>query len=212
MTALDKARQTMLDRHLRGRGISNRRVLAAMAEVPREEFVRPDQIHHAYADSPLPSAEGQTISQPFIVALMMSALHPEPHHTALDIGAGTGYAAAVLSRLTRQVYAIEYHASLTAAAEQRCRRLGYDNIEFRTGDGSLGWPDQAPFDSIHVAACAPSVPAALIDQLAADGRLLLPLGTASMPQKLVRLTRAGDALRRDELEHVRFVPLIEDST
>ncbi len=211
MTDLSEARDRMLNSHLRARGITDKRVLTAMAEVPREAFVRRDQFAHAYDDCPLPSVEGQTISQPFIVALMIQALRPEPEAIALDVGAGTGYAAAVLSRLISRVVAVEYHAALADQARARCQQLGYDNIEFHVGDGRLGWPDQAPFDLVHVAACSPEVPPALTEQLADGGRLILPLGDPSTSQQLVRLTRSGETFSRETLGHVRFVPLLGTS-
>lgn len=208
MNQLLAAKQVMINRHLKGRGITNPRVLDAMEMVPREAFVRSDQYELAYQDSPLPSGEDQTISQPYIVALMAEALNPGPEDTVLDVGSGTGYAAAVLSRLAGHVYAIEYHQSLAELAHERCRDLGYTNIEFKVGDGSLGWPEQAPFNAIHVAACAPSLPKPLIDQLAPNGRMIIPLGSIWGAQKLVCVTRQPDGLAKESLGAVRFVPLI----
>ena len=212
MNRLHTAKQVMINRHLKGRGITNPRVLDAMEAVPREAFVRSDLVDLAYDDSALPAGEGQTISQPYIVALMAEALNPGPDDTVLDVGLGTGYAAAVLSRMAGQVYAIEYHDSLAEQARLRCQELGYTNIEFKVGDGNLGWPDQAPFNAIHVAACTPSIPAALEDQLAPGGRLVIPLGSPRSSQHLVCVTRNGDGLVRDDLGSVRFVPLISSTT
>lgn len=212
MSRLDRARDLMIRRHLKGRGITDSRVLAAMEAVPREAFVQANQVDLAYEDGPLPAGEGQTISQPYIVALMISALQPGPDDVVLDVGAGTGYAAAVLSRLVRQVYAIEYHEALADKARDRCRDLGYDNIRIETGDGSQGWPAHAPFQGIHVAACTPSVPHELADQLADSGRLVLPLGSTRGIQRLVCFHREQEELVGEELESVRFVPLISDPT
>lgn len=210
MRRLDQAKEIMLRQHLKGRGITNSRVLAAMEEVPREAFVRADQVELAYEDRPLPAGEGQTISQPYIVALMIAALQPEPDDVVLDVGSGTGYAAAVLSRIVRQVYAIEYHSTLAEKARARCRNLGYNNIRFEAGDGRPGWPEYAPFHGVHVAACTPSIPQGLIDQLAESGRLVLPMGSPRGIQRLVCFRRENDDLVGKELEHVRFVPLISD--
>lgn len=209
MNELQNAKHFMLEHHLQGRDIADPQVLSAMETVPREAFVREDQIDSAYADRPLPAGENQTISQPYIVALMAQALELSPEDSVLDVGSGTGYAAAVLSRMVRQVYAIEYHESLVVAAEARCRSLEYDNIRFMTGDGRQGWPDFAPFDAIHVAACTPTIPGALTDQLAPNGRLVLPLGSSGSSQRLVQYRYRQGRLQEKSLCHVRFVPLIE---
>lgn len=211
MNRLDKTKRIMMDRHLKPRGISDPRVLTAMAAVPREAFVARDQFDLAYADIALPAGEDQTISQPYVVALMAMALHPGPEDRVLDVGSGTGYAAAVLSRMARQVYAIEYHETLAEQARERCRALDYSNIEFKVGDGSLGWPEQAPFDVIHVAACTPRLPTDLVDQLAPGGRLVIPVGDHRNMQHLVCLTRGQEGLDREDLGLVRFVPLLNTS-
>jgi protein-L-isoaspartate(D-aspartate) O-methyltransferase len=182
-----------------------------MSEVPRENFVAPEAVAFAYSDSPLPIAEGQTISQPYIVALMAEAAEIQPGDRVLEVGTGSGYGAAILSRVADRVYTIERHRGLAEAARGRYRELGYDNIEVRVGDGSLGWPEEAPFDAIVVTAGGPArVPPALLEQLAPGGRLVLPVGATLESQELVRMRRSGDGQRlsRESLGPVRFVPLI----
>lgn len=184
-------------------------MLEAMRVVPREEFVPEDSRDEAYEDRPLPIGEGQTISQPYVVALMIEALSVDADDRVLEVGAGSGYAAAVLGRVARDVYAIERHASLARAASERMRRLGYDNVQVREGDGTLGWAEEAPFDAILVSAGGPEVPPALLAQLVPGGRLVIPLGDPTKDQELVRLERrAGGAVVRESLGHVRFVPLV----
>ena len=190
------------------RGIRDQNILAAMGEVPREDFVGPDFAAHACEDRALPIAEGQTISQPYIVAVMLDAAQLTRNDRVLEVGAGSGYSAAVLSRLVAEVFAIERHASLTKTAADRCEALGYHNIRFRTGDGTKGWPEAAPFDAILVAAAAPASPASLMRQLTPGGRLIIPLGE-NPEQRLIRLTRReGSKFDRDDLGGVNFVPLI----
>ncbi len=208
MTDFEGLRARMVERHLAARGITDPRVLAAMGEVPREAFVPPELQEFAYEDAPLPIGEGQTISQPYIVARMIEALRLEGGENVLDIGTGSGYAAAVLSRIARQVYTIERHASLAAPARERFEELGYGNIETRVGDGTLGWPEAAPFDAIVAAAGGPGIPAPLVDQLADGGRLVLPIGETPREQRLVRVVRDGERVLVEELEPVRFVPLV----
>lgn len=203
------ARDRMVDVQLAGRGIRDRQVLAAMRTVPRETFVEADMREFAYEDSPLPIGSGQTISQPYIVALMIEAAGIAPGDRVLEVGAGSGYAAAVMSRIAARVHTIERHAALAEQAEGRFRELGYDNIELRVGDGSLGWPEAAPFDAILVAAGAPETPRALREQLAIGGRLVIPVGDEEYGQRLRRITRTGeDDFDQDDLGGVRFVPLI----
>jgi protein-L-isoaspartate(D-aspartate) O-methyltransferase len=202
-------RDRMVAAQLKQRGIADPHVLAAMAEVPREEFVEPGYGEFAYEDSALPIAEGQTISQPYIVAAMIEAAAIAPGDKVLEIGAGSGYAAAVLSRMAGQVFAIERHAALTEAAEARFKKLGYRNIHLRTGDGTKGWPEEAPFDAIIVSAVGPKAPQALKDQLRIGGALILPLGEAG-EQRLLRLVRTAETrFEEDDLGAVRFVRLIE---
>jgi protein-L-isoaspartate(D-aspartate) O-methyltransferase len=201
-------RQQMIDRDLKGRGIRDPRVLAAMAAVPREAFLPGDLEEFAYDDRPLPIAADQTISQPFIVALMAEALRLAPDDKVLEIGTGSGYAAAVLAELAARVDTIERHAELADGAREVLARLGYQNVEVRCADGTLGWPERAPYQAIVVAAGGPDLPPALLDQLAVGGRLVMPVGPARL-QKLVRVTRiARQQYRREDLGDVTFVPLV----
>ncbi|HEX3555857.1 MAG TPA: protein-L-isoaspartate(D-aspartate) O-methyltransferase [Thermoanaerobaculia bacterium] len=201
-------RHQMVDRQIAGRGVRDRRVLEAMRTVPREAFVPENLAELAYDDSPLPIAEEQTISQPYVVALMAEALEIGPGDKVLEIGAGSGYAAAVLSRLAGEVYAVERHESLAREAGERLARLGYMNVQVLHGDGTLGWAEHAPYDAIVVAAGGPEVPQALLDQLAIGGRLMIPIGSDPRSQDLVRVRRRTDGDVREELGAVRFVPLI----
>src|SRR4051812_9383249 len=206
--ATDTARNRMVDAQIARRGIKDARVLAAMRTVPRENFTAPGFEEFAYEDSALPIAEGQTISQPYIVGAMLAGAELEPGDKLLEVGAGSGYAAAVASRIAGQVLAIERHAALTEAATQRLAALGYTNVTLKTGDGSRGWPEEAPFDAIIVSAGGPSVPEALKQQLAIGGRLVIPVGPAD-EQRLIRLTRTGEeSFEQDDLGAVRFVKLI----
>jgi protein-L-isoaspartate(D-aspartate) O-methyltransferase len=203
----EKARKRMVAQ-LDRRGVRDARVLGAMASVPREAFVSAGTEEFAYADSPLPIGEGQTISQPYIVAAMAEAAELEPAGRVLEVGAGSGYAAAIFSRLSGQVFAIERHTNLTEAARARCHALGYHNITFMIGDGSIGWREQAPFDAILVAAGVPKPPEALKRQLKIGGRLIVPVGEAD-EQRLFRVHRTGEEeFQEDDLGGVRFVPLI----
>jgi protein-L-isoaspartate(D-aspartate) O-methyltransferase len=199
----------MVDEQIAARGVADPAVLDAMRAVPREMFVPDSAIEFAYDDTPLPIEEGQTISQPYVVALMAAALALRPRDRVLEIGAGSGYAAAVLSRIAAEVYAIERHAALAESASRRLRKLGYDNVRIVHGDGTLGWPDHAPYDAIVVAAGGPSVPEALRAQLAVGGRLVIPVGATLRSQELVRVTRVGEnEYRQEDLGAVQFVPLI----
>jgi protein-L-isoaspartate(D-aspartate) O-methyltransferase len=205
-------RQLMVERTIRRRGVRDRRVLAAVADVPREAFLSPELAEFAYDDRPLPIGAGQTISQPYIVAAMAEALQLGPDAAeradVLEIGTGSGYAAAVLARLARRVYTLERHAELADLARERLFRLGCTNVEVRCGDGTLGWGDRAPFDAIVVAAGGPDLPRPLLDQLAIGGRLVIPVGTCRA-QELVRVVRISDTeYRREDLAPVVFVPLI----
>ena len=201
-------RQQMIDRDLRRRGIRDPRVLAAMAAVARDAFLPAELTEFAYEDRPLPIALGQTISQPYIVALMAQALRLDPGDRVLEIGTGSGYAAAVLAELAREVYTVERHAELAAAARHALAAQGYVRVEVRHGDGTLGWAEHAPFDAIVVAAGGPEVPPALLEQLAVGGRLVMPVGPPRL-QELVRVTRhADDEYVREDLGQVVFVPLI----
>ena len=202
-------RERMVERQIAARGVDDQRVLDAMRQVPREAFVAPGFEEFAYEDSPLPIAEGQTISQPYIVALMIEAAEVKPGDRVLEIGAGSGYAAAVLGRIAAQVYTIERHGGLARSAQDRLARLGYRNIEVRCGDGTLGWPEAAPFDAIIVTAGGPEIPESLRNQLTIGGRLVIPIGSLSDEQRLVKVVRDGEhAFHEEDLGAVRFVPLI----
>jgi protein-L-isoaspartate(D-aspartate) O-methyltransferase len=197
----------MVRRQLASRGVRNRRVLAAMARVPREWFVPPHLRGAAYDDVPLPIGNGQTISQPFIVALMTAALELQRRDRVLEIGTGSGYQAAILGLLCARVYAVERLPDLLVEAEERFRRLGLTNIETRLGDGANGWPEEAPFNGIVVAAAAPRVPPPLLEQLAPGGRLVIPIGDLAA-QELRVYQRTATTLEERGAGEVRFVPLI----
>jgi protein-L-isoaspartate(D-aspartate) O-methyltransferase len=202
-------RKEMIEYQLAARGLRDQTVLNAVAAVPREEFVPTDLVEFAYRDSPLPIAASQTISQPYIVALMTAALQLKPADRVLEVGTGSGYAAAVLAEIAREVYTVERHKILVDSARKRLADLGYRNIEILYGDGSLGWPEHAPYDAIVVAAGGPGVPDALKSQLAVGGRLVIPVGTTLQTQKLLRVVRVSEAEYVEEsLGDVRFVPLI----
>lgn len=205
--ASEESRQIMLDRHLRARGISDERLLAVMADLPRERFVPPQLAASAYADSALPIEHGQTISQPYIVALMSQQLNLRPEHRVLEIGTGSGYQAAVLARLCAHVFTIERIAELSDAAAARLRDLGLNNVTYRVGDGTMGWPEEAPYDGIIVTAGAPHVPAALTQQLALGGRLVVPVG-GDAEQSLRVLQRRAGRIVEDRSVPCRFVRLI----
>jgi protein-L-isoaspartate(D-aspartate) O-methyltransferase len=193
---------------LRRRGITDQAVLRAMDEVPREHFVAPETADAAYADHALPIACGQTISQPYVVAYMTERLGIHPEHRVLEVGTGSGYQAAVLSRLAREVVSIERYRTLAEIARIRLKTLGYDNVEVVVGDGLAGVPTRAPFDRIIVTAAAEQVPKALIEQLAEGGVMVLPLGSHAGSQVLVKLTKNKDRIVREDLIPVRFVPLL----
>jgi len=194
---------------LRRRGVSDQAVLRAMEEVPRENFVAPGFTDSAYADQALPIDCGQTISQPFVVAYMTEQLEIGSQHRILEIGTGSGYQAAVLSRLAREVVTIERYRTLADTARERLQTLGYTNVTVRLGDGMAGAPDLAPFDRIMVTAAAEDVPDALVAQLTAGGKMVLPVGPRHDAQYLVKLTKQADGeLTHEELIAVRFVPLL----
>ncbi len=196
----------MVDSQIAGRGVLDPATLAAMREVPRWEFVPENIQRRAFEDNPLPIGEGQTISQPFIVAYMTEALRLKAEDKVLEVGTGSGYQAAILGVIAREVYTIEIVPSLAERARETLERLGYDNVHVRAGDGYQGWPEEAPFDAIIVT-CAPDhVPQPLLDQLADGGRLVLPLG-GRYPQMLKRYTRKGDTFEEEDLEPVLFVPM-----
>ena len=193
---------------LRRRGISDQAVLRAMDEVPRGQFVEPEFVNRAYADHALPIDCGQTISQPYVVAYMTEQLALRPHHRVLEVGTGSGYQAAVLSRLAREVVSIERYRTLAEQARGRLAALGYDNVEVVTGDGFAGVPGKAPYDRIIVTAAAEHVPQTLLDQLDDDGVMILPLGPHGGSQHIIKLTKSTTGIARENLIAVRFVPLL----
>lgn len=207
MRDFEEQRREMVERQIAARGVTDPHVLEAMRTVAREKFVTPAMEQAAHEDRPLPIGEGQTISQPYIVALMVEAAGIRPGQRVLEVGAGSGYAAAVMAEIGAEVFAIERQEELAASAGTRLAGLGYDAISLRAGDGSTGWLDEAPFDAILVAAAGPNVPASLKRQLAIGGRLVIPVG--EFPQNLMRITRVGEKEWREEnLGGVTFVPLI----
>jgi protein-L-isoaspartate(D-aspartate) O-methyltransferase len=200
-------RWSMVESQLRQRGICDERLLAAMNKVPRHEFVNQQNWNEAYADHPIPIAEQQTTSQPYMIAAMIQAAQIKPQDRILEIGAGSGYQTALLAELANQVFAVERYASLAEAAQRTLDRLGYRNTQILTGDGSLGLPHAAPFDAIIVSAAAPRIPQALAEQLALGGRLLIPIG-GSDQQLLQLVQRNADGTSVRTLEGCRFVRLI----
>lgn len=209
MGKFEDLRQQMIDYQLAARGLRDEIVLNAIKTVPREEFVPAELVEFAYSDSPLPIAARQTISQPYIVALMTAALELKPGDRVLEVGTGSGYAAAVLAEIAGEVFTVERHKILAETARVRLAQLGYENLSVLHGDGTLGWPEHAPFDAIVVAAGGPEVPATLKQQLAIGGRLVIPVGQDLRSQKLLRVVRTGETeFREEDLGSVRFVPLI----
>ena len=209
MTDFKQLRQRMIDYQLLARGLRDQTVLDAVNAVPREEFVPTELVEFAYSDTPLPIAASQTISQPYIVALMTAALELESGDRVLEVGTGSGYAAAILAEIADEVYTIERHKILADTARDKLRELGYENIQVLYGDGSLGWPEHAPFDAIVVAAGGPEVPETLKRQLAIGGRLVIPVGGSLRTQTLLRVRRISEhSYQQEDLGGVRFVPLI----
>jgi protein-L-isoaspartate(D-aspartate) O-methyltransferase len=201
-----EARRYMVERDLRGRDITNPKVLEVMGRVPRHRFVPEHQRSRAYADHPLPIGHNQTISQPYIVALMTQLAQPKAESRALDIGTGSGYQAAVLAEICKQVYSIEIVPELAAEAKGRLKDLGYKNATVRQGDGYRGWPEKAPFDVIIVAAAPDHVPQPLVDQLAPGGRLVLPVGGFYQQLMVIEKDKKGNVLRKPNIP-VSFVPM-----
>ena len=209
MTDFAAEREAMVERQLKRRGISEPEILDAFRAVPREAFVREALVDQAYGDHPLPIEAGQTISQPYIVALMIQAADIRSGAKVLEVGAGSGYAAAVISRIAARVVGIERQHDLVEVARERMRRLGYDNVEIVEGDGTRGWPEHAPYDAILAAASGSHVPKPLVEQLAPGGSIVMPVGDPGWVQKLVKVTKGEDGtLEHSDLGAVRFVPLI----
>lgn len=209
MSELDyqKLREYMVNTQIKARGIYDPKVLDAMLKVPRHEFVPEDMRPYAYEDRPLPIGEGQTISQPYMVALMSQCLELEGSERILEIGAGSGYQAAILAEIAAMVYTIERFPSLLQRAQEVLARLGYTNYEALVGDGTLGWEENAPFNGIMVTAGAPDVPPSLLEQLADKGRLVIPIGPERY-QTLYKIVKKGKKIRREFVTYCSFVPLI----
>ena len=204
---MSEQRNEMVREQIERRGIRDPRVLQALRDVKRHLFVPEESRPDAYGDYPLAIGEGQTISQPYIVALMTETIEPKPTDRVLEIGTGSGYQAAVLSRVVREVYSIEIVDVLGTAAAARLKQLGYTNIHVRIGDGYKGWPEKAPFDAIVVTAAPPELPQALVDQLAEGGRMVVPVGTSY--QELLLIEKAGGKVSKHVITTVRFVPMVK---
>jgi protein-L-isoaspartate(D-aspartate) O-methyltransferase len=203
----DAARRQMIEGQLKARGIGDAAVLEAMGRVPRDVFVPAEWRHLAYADQPLPIGQGQTISQPYIVAYMTEALRISPDHRVLEIGTGSGYQAAVLAELVREVYSIEIVPELADRARRLLAESGYDNVQVRTGNGYLGWPEEAPFPRIIVTAAPPEIPQSLVDQLEVGGIMVVPVGDTF--QELMVVTKTPDGVTEQSVLPVRFVPMVD---
>jgi protein-L-isoaspartate(D-aspartate) O-methyltransferase len=211
MADLAKAREEMVERQVAARGITDQSLLDAMRSVPRELFVPEHLIEFAYEDGPLPIEADQTISQPYIVALMIEAAEVKPGDKVLEIGAGSGYAAAVMGRIAGEVLALERHHELAELAGKRLEWLGYTNVDILEGDGTNGLPEEAPFDAIIAAASGSHVPETLVGQLSVGGRMVMPIGEPHSVQRLVKVTRVSEEeYEQEDLGPVRFVPLIGD--
>ncbi len=203
----EKERLRMVEKQLRGRDIADPRVLSAMGRVPRHEFVLPAHLSRAYEDRALPIRENQTISQPYIVALMTQSAELKPTDRVLEVGTGSGYQAAILGELVQEVYSIEIVESLAKEAAALLGKLGYSNVHVKYGDGYAGWQEHAPFDAVLITAAAPRLPQPLIDQLAIGGRLVVPIDNVLLHQDLVRFKKTKEGLVRDRITGVQFVPM-----
>ncbi len=207
MTDYERQRQRMVEHQIRKRGVRSCRVLAAMEKIPRHRFVPENSYDQAYEDSPLSIGKGQTISQPYMVAVMTECAAPEPDDRVLEVGTGSGYQTAILAELVREVYSIERIPELAERAEGLLSRLGYENVSIRVGDGSEGWSEKAPFDAIIVTAGAPEIPDPLVEQLEVGGRLVIPIGSAHH-QTLCTVKKERNRIRKEEGTGCIFVPLI----
>jgi protein-L-isoaspartate(D-aspartate) O-methyltransferase len=208
----DRDRQRMIAEDIKGRGVESEPVLKAMGEVPRELFVPLRYRGSAYADNPLPIGEGQTISQPYVVALMTEALKLRPSDKVLEIGTGSGYQAAVLAEIAGEVYTIEIRETLAQSAEERLEKLGYRNVHVKYADGYFGWPEHAPFDAIIITAAVNHIPPSLIKQLKDGGKLIVPLGQTTFYQTLTLATKLeGGEMRLVQMSPVRFVPMVGEA-
>ena len=205
-SSVEQRRMAMVDHQIQARGVKDARVLAAMREVPRERFVPPNQADRAHDDRALPIGHGQTISQPYIVAHMSETLDVQPQHRALEIGTGSGYQAAILGKLAREVYTIEIVPELAARATATLKDLGYDNVHVRAGDGFAGWPERAPFDRIMVTAAPEEIPQPLLDQLAPGGRLVIPVGAQGDAQWITVVEKTAQGIVQRKTIPVAFVP------
>jgi protein-L-isoaspartate(D-aspartate) O-methyltransferase len=205
-TSMERLRELMVKNQIQARGVSDQRVLEAMRKVERHKFVPGQHIASAYEDHPLPIGHGQTISQPYIVALMTELCELKGNEKVLEIGTGSGYQAAILSLLAAEVYSVEIVDSLAKSARQKLKEFGFRNVEIRTGDGYQGWPEKAPFDVIMLTASPPKIPQALIDQLADGGVLIAPEGDFS--QELIRITKVNGRINKKTITYVRFVPMV----
>ena len=209
MLDYSQARQQMVKHQIEARGVRSQGVLDAMQKVPREQFLPQNLREFAYDDNPLPISAQQTISQPYIVALSSDLIDPQPNHVVLDVGTGSGYQAAILGEIVKQVVSIEIVEALATTARRQLGALGYRNIEVHVGDGYLGWPERAPFDAIVVAAAAPHIPRALVDQLRPGGKMVIPVGANDAIQYLVLVTKRADGgIDERRVLPVRFVPLV----
>lgn len=204
-----RLRERMVDEQIVARGVTDPLVIRAMKKVPRHLFVPEDRRSRAYGDHPLSIGQGQTISQPYIVAFMTEALQLKPDDTVLEIGAGSGYQAAVLSELVREVYTIEVIPELGIQAQKTLRKLGYDNVNVKIGDGYKGWPEKAPFDAVIVTCAPEQIPEPLVQQLKEGGRMIIPVGKAGSVQQLIRAVKKEGSLVTHEVLLVRFVPMVK---
>lgn len=204
----DSTRESMVRTQIVARGVQDSATLRAMRTVPRHEFVQPERIADAYADFPVPIGYGQTISQPYIVAVMTEVVKPRKGQHVLEIGTGSGYGAAVLAEIVDSVYTVEIIPELAASSADRLRRLGYGNVVVRQGNGYLGWPEHAPYDAIIVTAAADNIPQALVEQLKGGGRMVIPVGPVESVQALTLVEKAGSNVITKSMMPVRFVPLV----